>query len=407
MTKDRHPHRVLIAGGGIGGFAAALALRRKGYETVVLERAGQLRDGGSGVHIWTNGVLALDRLGVADEVLRTAPAQDVCRFGSWRGEEFAAWPVGEFAERYGRPTLAVLRSVLHGVLREALAGSGATVHTGAQVTGFRQDPAGVTVHLADGGAERGDVLIGADGIHSAVRSALQGGARPPRFAGYVTWRGQARMVHELVPPGTFHSLFGPGTRFTFYDVAPGTVHWESTANTPAGGRDEPGIRRLIAERHRGWADPVQDIIAATPESGIMRNEAMDRKPDRRWGEGRVTLLGDAAHPMTFNLGQGACQVLEDAVVLAEHLDGAAADPVPALRAYERERRARTAPMQRIAWWLGRMAAVEHPLAVRAREALMRRLWHTRVFATAEKDQIAYGARWRVPPPPLTTEGEHR
>ncbi|MDX3763767.1 FAD-dependent monooxygenase [Streptomyces mirabilis] len=381
--------RVLIAGGGIGGLAAALALQRAGLEPVVFERAEALRDGGAGLHIWTNGVLALDCLGVAGQVLRTAPAQQVAHFSTHRGEVLGAWPVGDFVERYGAPTIAVERSVLHGVLREALHGS--PVRTGAHVTGFEQDEDGVTVRFADGGSERGDLLIGADGIHGTVRDALFGPARN-RYSGYIAWRGRSPLQHPDIPPGTFNAMFGPGTRFTYYDVAPGLVHWMSVANGPAGGRDAPGVREMLLRRHRGWGGPVADILAATPQEGIIRGDVEGRSPERRWGQGRVTLLGDAAHPITFNIGQGACQALEDALVLAEHLEHAD-DPIAALRRYERERRARTAPLQRIAWRIGRMGAVRNPLLIRAREAFMRKNWNTKAFAAAEKGQVAYGTRW--------------
>ncbi|MBT2212406.1 NAD(P)/FAD-dependent oxidoreductase [Actinomadura sp. NEAU-AAG7] len=390
--SDRSP-RILIAGGGIGGLAASLALRRRGFETLVLERAERLRDGGAGLHIWSNGVIALNELDVADRVLEIAPVQQTCHFSTWRGETLAAWPVGDFVARYGQPTIAVERSVLHGVLKKALPED--TVRTGAQVTSFESGRAGVSVRFADGGTEHGDLLIGADGIHSTVRRGLLG-PKPPRFTGYIAWRGRARMDHPLIPPGTFNAIFGPGTRFTYYDVAPGVVHWMSVANGPAGGKDGPAALQMLTERHRRWAGPVLDILKATPEEDVIRGDVLDRRPDRRWGRDRVTLLGDAAHPITFNIGQGACQALEDALVLAEHLRGGVADPRAALRAYEAERRARTAPMQRIARWIGRMGAVENPALISARETFMRKSWDTRAFAAAEKNQVAYGLRWSRP-----------
>lgn len=214
--------RVLVAGGGIGGLATALALQRKGFEAVVLERSEQLRDGGAGLHIWTNGVLALDGLGLADEVLRTAPAQSVCHFSTWRGGSLGAWPVGDFTVRYGRPTIAVERSVLHGILLNALQGD--AVRLGAHVSGFTQDRAGVTVRLADGSTERGDILVGADGMHSRVRSGLLGD-EAPRYTGYIAWRGRARTEHPLVPPpapSTRSSDAAPGSPTTTWPPAPCT-----------------------------------------------------------------------------------------------------------------------------------------------------------------------------------------
>ncbi|MER5762216.1 FAD-dependent monooxygenase [Streptomyces sp. NPDC002082] len=394
MAIGRRPRRVLIAGGGIGGLAAALALQRKGFEVVVFERAEELRDGGAGLHVWTNGMLALDYLGLAEKVLEIAPAQQTAHFSTWRGEVLGAWPVGDFVTRYGQPTIAVERSVLHGILRDAL--EGPVVRTGAHVIGFDQDAEGVTVRFADGGSDRGDLLIGADGIHGAVRDAMFGPARN-RFSGYIAWRGRAPMEHADIPSGTFNAMFGPGTRFTYYDVAPGLVHWMSVANGAPGGRDEPGVRDMLLRRHAGWGGPVADILRATPEEWILRGDVEGRKPERQWGKGRVTLLGDAAHPITFNIGQGACQALEDALVLAEHLERAGSDPVAALRGYEAERRERTAPLQRIAWRIGQMGSVENPLLIKAREAFMRKNWNTKAFGAAEKGQVAYGTRWAKAP----------
>lgn len=384
--------RVLIAGGGIGGIATALALQRQGIESVVFESAPRLRDGGAGLHIWTNGMLALEYLGLADEVRETAPAQDICSFADWRGNSIGDWPVGEFPARYGQPTVAIGRSALHGIMQGALT---VPVRTGAKVTGYAQDREGVTVRFADGTEERGDVLIGADGIHSAVRAQLLG-AEPPHYTGYIAWRGHAKMGPEEIPPGSFLGLFGRGTRFTYYDIAPGVVHWMSVANGPAGGRDQgtgEDTLRMLRSRHRGWVDPVARILDATDPDSVIRNDVVERKPDPVWGSGRVTLLGDAAHAVSFNIGQGACLAIEDALVLAEHLTRPG-DVTTALRAYEAERRTRTAPMQVLAARIGRAGALENPMAVWVRDRLMRAAWTRVAFAAAEKEHVAYGTRWR-------------
>lgn len=149
---------------------------------------------------------------------------------------------------------------------------------------------------------------------------------------------------------------------------------------------------MLLRRHEGWAGPVADILRATPEDWILRGDVEGRKPEKQWGKGRVTLLGDAAHPITFNIGQGACQALEDALVLAEYL-AEDSDSVGALRRYEEERRKRTGPLQNIAWMIGKMGAVKNPLLIKVREAFMRKNWNTRAFTAAEKDQVAYGLRW--------------
>lgn len=389
----RSIRRVLIAGGGIGGIATALALQQQGIDSVVFERAPALRDGGAGLHIWTNGMLALAHLGLADRVAEIAPAQSECHFATSTGRPIGMWPVGQFVERYGQPTVAIGRSDLHGILRDAVT---APVVTDAEVTGYTEHADGVSLHFADGTSEDGDLLIGADGVRSAVRAQLLG-PQPPDYTGYIAWRGHAKMSPEEFPPGTFKALFGPGTRFTYYDIAPGVVHWMSVADGPAGGRDEGTPEQtldMLRSRHAGWTAPVQQILDATVPESILRGDVMDRKPDSLWGRGRVTLLGDAAHAMSFNIGQGACQAIEDALVLAGHLAAPGAGITQALRAYEAERQERTRPMQLLAHRIGVLGSLQHPAAVWLRDRVLGLVWN-RIFHSTERDHVAYGTRWNT------------
>jgi 2-polyprenyl-6-methoxyphenol hydroxylase-like FAD-dependent oxidoreductase len=379
--------RVLVAGGGIGGLATALALRKAGIDAVVLERAARLRAAGCGVHLWTNALLALEDLGLADALHAIAPAQTRCEFRTWRGRGLATWPVHEFAERYGQPVMAIGRDDLVDILADALGDE--HVLADAHVLGYDQDPDGVTALLADGSRERGDVLVGADGINSAVRRQMLGN-HPPDYTGYVAWRAAVDLSHPLIEPDFFRCMFGRGTRFVFYAIASGRVHWMSVANAPAGGRDVD-VRGTLLDRHRGWMEPVVDIIEATPPETIIRTDVVDRRPDARWGDGRVTLLGDAAHPMNFNVGQGACQAIEDALSLAKNLV-AGRDPVSGLRAYEAARQPRTASMQRTARVIGRMGAWQNPAAVALRSAVFRTAWAGPVFRRLHQD-VSTGERW--------------
>ena len=390
-AETLRPGRVLIAGGGLGGIATALALQLQGIDSVVFERAPQLRDGGAGLHIFTNGMLALAHLGVADQVAKVAPAQSVCHFATSTGRAIGEYPVGRFVERYGQPTVAVSRSDLHGILRDAVS---APIVTGAEVTGYTERADGVSLHFADGTSEDGDLLVGADGVRSAVRSQLLG-PQPPDYTGYIAWRGHAELAPEEFPPGTFRALFGPGVRFTYYDIAPGVVHWMSVANGPAGGRDQGTPEQtldMLRARHAGWTAPVGRILDATVPESILRGDVVDRKPDSVWGRSRVTLLGDAAHAMSFNIGQGACLAVEDAIELAGQLAAPGATVTHALRAYEAERQERTRPMQLLAHRIGVMGALENPAAIWLRDRVMRLTWK-RTFDQAERDHVAYATRW--------------
>jgi 2-polyprenyl-6-methoxyphenol hydroxylase-like FAD-dependent oxidoreductase len=224
--------------------------------------------------------------------------------------------------------------------------------------------------LADGRAEPADLLIGADGINSAIRTQLHG-ERKPRYAGYTTWRGLLDFPEDLAPSGHARKLWGPGRRFLYYRVGAGRLYWLALTRARAAGVDEPGAARAaVLGHHRDWETPVPEMIEATPEDAIERVDIADHRPLRRWGAGRVTLLGDAAHAMTPNMGQGACQAIEDAIVLARCLregDGITG----ALRAYEAERRKRAAYFQRRSRMTGAMGRWRTPPAVRARDAMIR------------------------------------
>ena len=359
--------KVVVAGAGIGGLTTALALHRAGCEVRVVERAGDLKPIGAGLHLWSNAMRVLARLGLAEELEQRASVMARAEFRRWRGDLLASWPIGDIGRELGAPTLQISRRDLHAVLQAALPPG--VLRLDARVRAYDSHGDGVVVRLADGSVERGDALVGADGIRSAVRAQLLGDGAP-RKAGYSVWRGVVEDGDQLVPPGSFCSLWGRGERFVFYDVGPGRLYWMSVANGAPPELDAGQDKAAVLRRHRGWMEPIEAMIAATPPAAIHRGEIVDRPPCPRWGEGRVTLLGDAAHPMTFNIGQGACQAIEDAAVLARELAGGSDVPA-ALRAYEVARRERTAKFQALAWRLGRMGRWDSRVACGFRDRLMR------------------------------------
>jgi 2-polyprenyl-6-methoxyphenol hydroxylase-like FAD-dependent oxidoreductase len=226
----------------------------------------------------------------------------------------------------------------------------------------------VIARFADGRQEEAGLLVGADGLHSVVRSHLHGSVKP-RFAGYTCWRGMATCEAKALPLTTGFEAWGPGARFALYHCGPDRVFWYATHNAPEGSPDPPDGRKTEVRRlFQDWHEPILEAIEATPETEILHNDIVDRKPLSSWGRGRITLLGDAAHPTTPNLGQGACQALEDAVVLADCWRECR-EVEPALRRYEHQRQRRTAAITRASWRLGRICQWESPLACWLRNSL--------------------------------------
>jgi 2-polyprenyl-6-methoxyphenol hydroxylase-like FAD-dependent oxidoreductase len=248
--------------------------------------------------------------------------------------------------------------------------AGATVWTGKELVGFEQTCDSVHAFFADETEERGAVLVGADGLRSRVRGRLFGDERP-RYAGYTSWRGVAP-ESELVPVGGGFESWGRGRRFGCAHVGGGRVYWFATRNAPEGGDDGPaGSRATLLEAFRGWHEPVEPLIRATEEDAILRTDIYDRDPlGKIWGEGRTTLLGDAAHPMTPNLGQGACQAIEDTVVLARCLRESG-ESAGALRRYEALRSDRTAAIVRRSRRIGWVGQLENPFLCRLRERALK------------------------------------
>ncbi|MET0622200.1 MAG: FAD-dependent monooxygenase, partial [Pyrinomonadaceae bacterium] len=330
--------RIVIVGGGIGGLAAALALRREGFEPSVYEQAPELLEVGAGIAVWPNAFRALERLGLGGEVLARAGRIERAL---WLGRDGTPYKHFAFPET-GSPAVALRRADLQTVLRAALPAD--SLHLGETFEEFKEfaDGGGEVVARFEGGAEVVcDVLVGADGLHSRVRSQVLG-ASEPVYRGYSVWRGVTRLAGAPLADGTALEVYGEGRRFGVGPLGLGRTGWWATANEPEGTTEPPAehaskLSRLFA----GWCAPVTELIEATPSESILRNAAYDRPAAVRWGAGRVTLLGDAIHPMTPNLGQGGCMAVEDAAVLARCL-ARYEDPRAALRAYESRRRARAA-----------------------------------------------------------------
>lgn len=379
--------KALIVGAGIGGLTTAVALAQAGVEPIVAERARTLSDlgAGAGLTLQMNAMHALGQLDLADQVQAAGMVGEVSEFRNWKGSLLAQWSEREIGERLGALTVHISRAALHPVLSAAAPAD--CLWTGLTLSSLRQDDTGVTAAFEDGTTQRVDFLVGADGLNSTVRSELKG-PEDLRYAGYSVWRGVTKFDAPGLPSGIFRMCWGRGRRFCIYQVADGILYWFGVEDSSADRVVSQGQRKAaVLDAFRGWMDPIEALVDATPEAAIHLTPIYDRPPATSWGRGRVTLLGDAAHPMTFNLGQGACQAIEDAVVLANAVRAEGDDVEAALRRYEARRIQRTATMTTRSWRIGRLGRIRNPAACAARNTLMRLVFERFVVRGQAKSMI--------------------
>lgn len=356
-----------IAGAGVGGLALAVALSRGGhFDVTVLERAPSALKRGAALILWTNAVKALASLGVVDAVRAVATEVTDTEFRDANGHLLCRLPVGEWSAELGAPTLVVPRAALIEILLDSLVPG--VLRASSGVRRFSQlSDARVCVEFDDGSATDLDGLIGADGLRSVVRTQLLG-TQAPRSLGFDAWVGIASEASDSIAAGASIAWVGNGPRFWAASLPGGRVSWYATLNHRHA-RDVKSREGLI-EAFAGWQAPVARLIAATDAAEIIHTQIWDRPPSTRWGDGAVTLLGDAAQPITPDLGQGACQALESAVTLAACLSAKASIP-EAMRRYEGARMRRSADVSRLCWLTSTNSTLEDPILCRLRDAAMR------------------------------------
>jgi 2-polyprenyl-6-methoxyphenol hydroxylase-like FAD-dependent oxidoreductase len=346
--------KALIAGAGIGGLAAAIALRQAGVDVQVFERSRELREIGAGLMIWPNGTRSLQALGVEVKALTVKRIA----FCNWRGRKLMETPVDAISQRFGSEVAFAHRADIQAALASTLGRD--CIRLGADVGGFAEDGAQVQIKLRDGTVAAGDFLVGADGLRSVVRGQLLGDGDPV-YLGSTIWRGMVGSARISLVQAHGSNWVGRGSEFLAFHLANDRIYWAGVTKEPRGENPGPrGHKPDVMQRFGNWAEPVPALIAATEDAAILRNDMYDRPPARRWSRGRVTLVGDAAHPMTPNLGQGACQALEDAVALGESLKGEF-DLAEGFDLYERRRLRRANRVAAMSRQATRGVQIDNPL----------------------------------------------
>jgi 2-polyprenyl-6-methoxyphenol hydroxylase-like FAD-dependent oxidoreductase len=362
--------KAIVIGGGIGGLCAALALQQAGVDTTVYEAAPKYKGLGAGVGLAANAMQGLARLGVMDEVVAVKRGKqlDALVIFDENGREISNMDTRSLSNKYGINNFVIHRADLHEVLLNHLRAESVILDKRCETVEQVGDK--VQVMFTDGSQVTADLLIAADGISSVVRQYLVPKSIP-RYAGYTCWRAVTDnpgiKINEMISAETW----APQGRVGIAPLRNNKIYWYACIN--ASQRDEK-MRNMTPEklaRHFETVhSPVEAVLASTAPEQIIWNDIADLNPLKHFVYGRIVLLGDAAHATTPNMGQGACQAIEDAVVLAQCLKQYT-DLAKALNRYEKRRKARTATVIKLSRRLGEVAQWRNPLLGKIRNTLFR------------------------------------
>jgi 2-polyprenyl-6-methoxyphenol hydroxylase-like FAD-dependent oxidoreductase len=356
--------RALIIGAGIGGLAAGIALQRRGWEICIHERAANPRELGFGLLLAPNAIAALRELGVAEAVARGGVATGAVEIRRLNGEVLR-----RFDAQLGGPSVVALRRDLHGALLNAAGENALKLDSEAQT--ITQDPERVTLSLKNGNVDTGAVLIGADGVNSSIRRQLHPDESPPRPSGFSAIRGVAYGVSNYLGPLSAISYLDDGIEAAAARAGSDAVYWYiSLLSREVGTTSDPA--EILGRWCPLFDSPFRAILAATTPEDLRFDKLLQGNPLPSWGNGRVTLLGDAAHPVLPHTGQGAAQALEDAVALGLVL-APSGNIEEALRRYERVRMDRTRRFVKLGPRIARVTTTRNPLIQSARTLAIRLL----------------------------------
>ncbi|MFE7173344.1 FAD-dependent monooxygenase [Streptomyces sp. NPDC057616] len=381
--------RVVVIGGGIGGLTAAVALHRRGRRVTVLERADSLEPVGAGISLAPNALRALDVIGLGDEIRELA---------AWQGDGGLRTPGGRWlsrsgadaaAERFGGPLVLLHRATLVAALAARLPDDAVRTAAGATLVDAGDAGRPARVRTPDGEWEA-DLVVAADGIHSAVRRTLFPKHPGPVYSGFTTWRVVVRVPDAEFAP---HETWGRGRLWGTQPLKDGRVYAYAAALVPAGAHAPDDEKAELLRRFGDWHDPIPAVLAATRPEGVLRHDVHHlAEPLPAFHRGRVALLGDAAHAMPPMLGQGGNQAVEDAIVLAHH-DGD-------LAAYTADRLPRTTAVVRQSVRAARLNLMTSPTAIALRDTAIAAL------SRAVPGLLLHGfdsvAGWRPPQQPYAS-----
>ena len=335
--------KVVIIGAGIGGLTTGIAMQQAGYQVEIYDRATELRPAGAGISLWSNGVKVLNRLGLGDKLAAIGGEMNAMEYRSHTNERLSYVDLKPLFEQVGQRPYPVSRTDLQTMLLEAFGPE--KVHLGMCCVAAEQDQHSATAIFENGDRQTADLVIGADGIHSAVRAHVLNHKVERRYANYVNWNGLIKADPALCPNDLWVIYVGDNKRASMMPVGGDRFYYFFGAPMEEGTQVAPSHRRdELAKIFQGWPEPVQQLIQTLDPEDANRLEIGDLDPLERLVRGRIALLGDSAHATTPTLGQGGCQAIEDAEVLTRYLVTTNLSVEDALNRYEAARKERTSKL---------------------------------------------------------------
>ncbi|MEM6838078.1 MAG: FAD-dependent urate hydroxylase HpxO [Cyanobacteria bacterium P01_C01_bin.120] len=334
--------KAVVIGAGMAGLAIGISLRQAGYEVEIYEKTSKIRPAGAGISLWSNGIKVLNRLGLGKEVAAIGGQMNRMEYRTHQDELLNHIDLIPLINEVGQRPYPVSRTDLQEIMLAAFGSE--QVHLNMRCVGVKQDEHSATAIFEDGSMATGDVVIGADGIHSEIRSYVAGETHT-RYADYVNWNGLVAVDDDLPAHDSWVIYVGEGKRASMMPVGGDRFYFFFGCPKPPGTTTAPkDIPAELADIFAGWAEPVQHLIKKLDPEQVNRLEISDLDPLPQLAKGRVVLVGDSAHASTPTLGQGGCQAMEDAEVLCRYLVTTNISVADALKRYEAERKERVAEL---------------------------------------------------------------
>ncbi|MFN0200748.1 MAG: FAD-dependent monooxygenase [Bacteroidia bacterium] len=349
---------VTIIGGGIAGLTTAIALQKIGINCAIFEASPQPRALGAGIMLAANAMQAFQRIGIAEKAMQKGQLLSALAIKTHTGKIISTTETQFLTEKYGAHNFAIHRADLHTLLLECI--ENPQIHTNKRAISFTQTEKSVIVHFQDGTSHETNYVIVADGIHSALRRQILPESKP-RYAGYTCWRAVVDIPTLKLKEGS--ETWGREGRFGIVPLKNNQIYWFACINAPQNSEKMKNYKVADLQAvFKAFHQPIPEILAHTKEADLIWNDIIDLKPIQNYAFGRVLLIGDAAHATTPNMGQGACQAIEDAILLANQLK-ITNNMSEAFQLFSQKRQKRTHYIVNTSWTLGKIAQLENPILI--------------------------------------------